>query len=60
MELVTVNTEPSLPMDKIIKFFFILFTLWVIVYAFMKFFPEYATQLPPSLYSFFYLKISLK
>jgi len=45
-------------MDKIIKFFFVLFTLWVIVYAFMKFFPEYATQLPQSVYSFFYLMVT--
>ena len=28
--------------------------LWAIVNALMKFMPEYATQLPPPIYEFFY------
>ena len=49
-------------MDKVIKFIavrgkFILFLgliFWAFANACMKFMPEYATQLPPPVYEFFY------
>jgi len=40
--------------DKAIKFIFILFTVWLVLHGFMKFLPQYATQLPLSVYTFLY------
>jgi len=41
-------------MDIFIKFMIMLSVFWVAVNAFMKFLPQYATQLPLSVYSFLY------
>jgi len=40
--------------DKAIKLIFTLFTVWVVLHGFMKFLPQYATQLPLSVYTFLY------
>ena len=40
--------------DKVMKFIAVGLVLWAIVNALMKFVPEYATQLPPPVYEFFY------
>ena len=40
--------------DKVMKFIAVGLVLWAIVNALMKFMPEYATQLPPPVYEFFY------
>ena len=49
-----VGIEVLKDMDKLIKFIFILFTVWVALHGFIKFLPQYATQLPHSIYSFLY------
>jgi hypothetical protein len=49
-----VGIEILKAMDKLIKFIFILFTVWVALHGFIKFLPQYATQLPHSIYSFLY------
>jgi hypothetical protein len=49
-----VGIEALKGMDKLIKFIFILFTVWVALHGFIKFLPQYATQLPHSIYSFLY------
>jgi len=41
-------------MDIFIKLIIMLSVFWVVVNALMKFFPQYATQLPLSVYSFLY------
>jgi hypothetical protein len=41
-------------MDKTVKFILYLFTTWVLLHGFIKFFPQYATQLPLSVYTFLY------
>jgi len=41
-------------MDIFIKIMIILSSVWVAVYAFMNFLPQYATQLPLSVYSILY------
>jgi len=40
--------------DKAIKLIFALFTVWVVLHGFMKFLPQYATQLPLFVYTFLY------
>ena len=40
--------------DKAIKLILTLFTMWVVLHGFMKFLPQYATQLPLSVYTFLY------
>ena len=49
-----VGIEALKGLDKLIKFIFILFTVWVALHGFIKFLPQYATQLPHSIYSFLY------
>ena len=41
-------------MDMFIKLMIMLSFFWVALNALMKFFPQYATQLPLSVYSFLY------
>ena len=41
-------------MDIFIKFMIMLSVFWVAVNAFMKFLPQYATQLPLPIYEFLY------
>ena len=41
-------------MDIFIKLMTMGIVLWTIVNAFMKFMPEFATQLPLPIYNFFY------
>jgi len=40
--------------DKAIKLILTLFTMWVVLHCFMKCLPQYATQLPLSIYTFLY------
>jgi len=42
-------------MHTFIQFFFWIFSGWLVLYGVMKFYPQYAVQLPKLLYSFLYL-----
>jgi len=42
-------------MHTFIQFLFWIFSGWLVLYGVMKFYPQYAVQLPKLLYSFLYL-----